>query len=152
MSTQFGVDPGYYPPPAPERATFPRNGLGMTSLILGILGVLAGLGTITFVVALVLGVIGTVFGFVGRARVGRREATNPVQATTGLALSILSIVLSILMPVLVLGRVVNDVQDRIGTKVGTNSGQIQQQYLDCINKLDANDPDYINKMAACTAP
>jgi hypothetical protein len=54
----------------------------MTGLILGILGVVCGLGIVTFGLALVLGVIGSVFGFVARARVKRGEATKPVQATT----------------------------------------------------------------------
>ena len=150
MSTQFGTDPGYYPA---ERRPDHRNGLGMTSLILGILGVLAGLGTVTFAVALVLGVIGTVFGFVGRARVARREATNPSQATTGLVLSILSLVLAIVMPLWALRSLGDSIREQFDkTGVGVSSGQSQQQYLDCIGKIDPSDPEYVSKMAECAKP
>jgi membrane-bound ClpP family serine protease len=125
----------------------------MTSLILGILGVLAGLGTVTFVLALVLGVIGTVFGFVGRARAGRREATNPTQATTGLALSILALVLAIVMPLWALHSLGDTIRNQFDrTSVGGSSGELQQQYLDCIAKIDTSDPDYVSKMAACATP
>ena len=146
------------PPVQAEPRSYPRNGLGMTSLILGILGVLAGLGTITFALALVLGVIGTVLGAVGRARSQRDEATNPRQASIGLWLSVISIVLGLLGGVYVYRQLTDaleplrQLQLPTSSQSSPSSGELQQKYLDCINALDPNDPDYTTKMEQCSTP
>ena len=81
--------------PALQRAE-PKNGFGLTSLILGITGVVIGLFTIAilYVLPLILGVLGLIFGIIGIRRVSKRQATNGKQAWWGTSLSILAIVLA----------------------------------------------------------
>jgi hypothetical protein len=81
-----GYPPGYYPP-----GQAPRNGLGTTALVLGIVGIL----TSWFVLGGVLGVLALIFGFIGRGRAGRREATNGGAALAGIILGALSILVAI---------------------------------------------------------
>ena len=61
--------------------------MGTTALILGIIGVLAGIIPLFFWVAGILGVIGLVLGFVGRGRFERSEATNGTMALWGIITS-----------------------------------------------------------------
>ena len=68
--------------------------MGTTALILGIIGVLAGIIPLLFWVAGILGVIGLVLGFVGRGRFERSEATNGTMALWGIITSLAALVLS----------------------------------------------------------
>jgi Septum formation len=83
-------------PPQPEPVAHqpPQNGVGTTALILGIIAVLAGIIPLFFWVAGILGVIGLVFGFVGRGRFKRSEATNGTMALWGIITSLAALVLS----------------------------------------------------------
>ena len=67
--------------------------MGTTALILGIIGVLAGIIPLFFWVAGILGVIGLVLGFVGRGRFERSEATNGTMALWGIITSLAALVL-----------------------------------------------------------
>ncbi|MEV6766511.1 DUF4190 domain-containing protein [Streptomyces sp. NPDC051105] len=65
----------------PGMQPMPNNGLGTASLVTGIISVV---GFCAWPVALVMGVLAIVFGSIGRARVGRGEATNGGQALAGI--------------------------------------------------------------------
>ncbi|RCG17852.1 hypothetical protein DTL70_26705 [Streptomyces diacarni] len=85
------------PAPAPVQLPVrePRNGLGLTALILGLLGALSGLVPILFWASGTLGVIGLVLGLAGRSRAKKGLATNGRTALTGLLLSLLSFALGV---------------------------------------------------------
>ncbi|MER5531044.1 DUF4190 domain-containing protein [Streptomyces sp. NPDC002677] len=65
----------------PGMQPMPNNGLGTASLVTGIISVV---GFCAWPAALVMGVLAIVFGSIGRARVGRGEATNGGQALAGI--------------------------------------------------------------------
>ena len=78
-------------PPAPA----PRNGLGITALILGLIGAVCGLIPILFWLAGTLGLIGLILGLVGRSRAKKGLATNGKAALSGVLLSLLAFGLGI---------------------------------------------------------
>ncbi|BBZ13930.1 DUF4190 domain-containing protein [Mycobacterium branderi] len=90
--------PGY-PPPAPPHyygypppAAIPRNGIGIASLVLAIVGLL-----FVWSVAggVVIGIVAIVLGFVGWARVKRGEANNGGVAIAGIVLGIVAILVGL---------------------------------------------------------
>ncbi|MFD7894365.1 DUF4352 domain-containing protein [Streptomyces sp. NPDC059743] len=85
---QAPVPPGHGAPMAA------RNGLGIASLVLGIIGAVSGLIPFLFWLAGVLGLIGLILGLAGRGRAGRGEATNKGVATSGVVLGLLALVLA----------------------------------------------------------
>jgi hypothetical protein len=101
-------DPSPLPPsapgqPQPVAQQAPRNGLGIAALILGIIGVLAGLIPSLFWVAGILGVTGLVLGFVGRGRFQRGEATDGTMALWGIITSLVAMVLSVVGMLIMVG-------------------------------------------------
>lgn len=96
---QYGAYPGSYPPPppapyggyAPPPAT-PKNGLGITALVLAIVGLLF---CWTVAGGIILGLAAVIIGFVARGRVKRGEATNGGVAIAGIVLGILAIIVSL---------------------------------------------------------
>jgi len=72
----------------------PKNGLGTTALILGIIGLLFAWIPIIGFLGLVLGVLATIFGIIGIVRAHKGTATNMVMTYIGAGLGVLSIVLS----------------------------------------------------------
>ncbi|MEU9444032.1 DUF4190 domain-containing protein [Streptomyces sp. NPDC048304] len=76
----------------PGMQPVPSNGLGTASLVLGILGAVCFL---LWPIALVLGILGIIFGAVGRAKANRGEATNPGVALAGLICGAAGIVLAL---------------------------------------------------------
>jgi hypothetical protein len=95
----------YQPPPTYQAAVqqAPRNGLGTTALILGIIGVLTGIIPFLFWVAGILGIIGLILGLVGLSRGQRGEATNGTMALWGIITSAVAVVLSIVGLVIFVG-------------------------------------------------
>jgi hypothetical protein len=79
--------PGYGPPPAA-----PRNGLGIASLVLAIVALLAFWSIIG---GITLGVVAVILGIVGRGRAKRGEASNGGVAIAGITLGALAIVVSL---------------------------------------------------------
>lgn len=65
-----------------------RNGMGIASLVLGILSIFTG------VFGLVLGTLAIIFGAVGIGRANRGEATNKTMSGWGLGLGIAGILVS----------------------------------------------------------
>ncbi|MFJ8007941.1 DUF4190 domain-containing protein [Streptomyces fagopyri] len=74
----------------------PSNGMGTAGLVLGIISAVV---FCLWPVAFVVGVLGVIFGVVGRRRVRRGEATNPGQALAGIICGAVGVALSIGMVV-----------------------------------------------------
>ncbi|MFJ4848810.1 MULTISPECIES: hypothetical protein [unclassified Streptomyces] len=83
----------------------PRNGFGVTAMVLGIIGSILGIACFGAFLGLPLGLAALVFGIVGLRIVRRGEATNRGQALTGLILGIVSVVVSGAMIALVVGGI-----------------------------------------------
>jgi hypothetical protein len=81
--------PPHYAPPAP------RNGLGLTALILGLVALPFTLTGLTAWIAIILGLVAVPLAFAGIGRVRRRQASNRGVTITGLILGVLAIVLGI---------------------------------------------------------
>ena len=67
-----------------------RNGLGVASLVLGILAALTGF----FLIGGLFGVVAVVLGFLGRGRAKRGEATNGGLALAGIILGVIGVLLT----------------------------------------------------------
>ena len=86
--------PGGYPPPPPPMpyAGQPppsaplRNGMGITALVLAIIGLLICWIPFVGFLGLVLGIVAVILGIVGRGRVKRGEADNGGIALAGIVL------------------------------------------------------------------
>ncbi|MFF9278334.1 DUF4190 domain-containing protein [Streptomyces griseosporeus] len=91
------VPGGYYGWPGMVPA--PSNGIGTAGLVVGIVS--AAIFCL-WPVAIVLGILGIVFGAVGRSRANRGQATNAGQALAGIICGVAGLVLGIGMMVLVL--------------------------------------------------
>jgi|tagenome__1003787_1003787.scaffolds.fasta_scaffold19016359_1 hypothetical protein len=90
-----GTPPGAYPPPGYGPA--PSNGQGVAALVLGIISIplaCCGYGGILF------GILGMVFGFLGRKKADQGLATNRGQAQAGLICGAVGLVLGIAVLIL----------------------------------------------------
>lgn len=92
----YGAYPGTYPPPPPQPYSgyapppvAPKNGVGIASLVIAIVGLVTVCG------GLILGVVAVILGFMGWGRAKRGEATNGGVAIAGIVLGFLGIVVSI---------------------------------------------------------
>lgn len=83
----------------------PRNGLGTAGMVCGIIGAVFSWIYFLAFLTIVLGILGIIFGGVGRARVTRGEATNRGAATAGIVLGIVALALPILLIILVASAV-----------------------------------------------
>ena len=77
---------------APLPATGVRNGMGTAALVLGLVAIVPCSWMV-----LIPAVLAIVFGFVGRGRVKRGEATNRGAATTGIVLGAVSLLLGVVV-------------------------------------------------------
>jgi hypothetical protein len=73
--------------------------MGVAGLVLGIISAVA---FCLWPVAVVLGILGIVFGAIGRGKAKRGEASNPGQALAGIICGAAGIVLAIALGVLVI--------------------------------------------------
>jgi len=87
---QYGAPAYGEPAPYGTPGQAHRNGMGTDALILGIVGIIP-----CFWFAFVPSVLAVIFGFIGRGRVKRREATNGGMAMTGIILGVLSILIGV---------------------------------------------------------
>ncbi|MGA9873338.1 MAG: DUF4190 domain-containing protein [Rhodococcus sp. (in: high G+C Gram-positive bacteria)] len=89
---QQGYGYGY----APQQPVNPeKNGFGLASLILAIVGLVFGIIPLTGFICLILGIIGLALGFAGLSRVRKNKATNKKTAIAGIGASVLAIALGI---------------------------------------------------------
>lgn len=75
----------------------PQNGLSTASLVLGIISLVI---FCLWPVAIILGVLAVILGFVGRRRAKRGESTNPGQALAGIICGAVGVVLGVTLVVL----------------------------------------------------
>lgn len=87
--TAYSPYPPHYAPPAP------RNGLGLSALILGLVALPFTLTGLTAWIAIILGIIAVPLALAGLGRVRRRQATNRGVTIAGLILGLLAIALGI---------------------------------------------------------
>lgn len=81
--------PPAYPAPAPEQ---PKNGFGVTGLVVGIVGLaLSWIPGLNFV----LGVVATVFGSLGWWQANRGKATNKGMAIAGFVMGVIGVAIAI---------------------------------------------------------
>jgi Domain of unknown function (DUF4190) len=88
--------PGYPTPPSyyvgPQQPAPPKNGLGVASLILAVVGLL---GVATVFAPIGLGIVAVVLGFVGHGRAKRGTADNAGVAIAGIVLGGLAVVVGL---------------------------------------------------------
>jgi len=91
-----------YPyPPQPYRPQ-PKNGMGTTALVLGILALLASfIPLLSLFTAIPLGLLGIIFAIVGYTRITKGVATNKGATTVGLILSAIAVIVSVSLTLLV---------------------------------------------------
>ncbi|NJP52863.1 DUF4190 domain-containing protein [Streptomyces sp. SBST2-5] len=94
--------PGTPPAPYPQPGGYgmpaqPSNGMGTAGLVLGIIGVVCSLTFFLWFFGVILGILGIIFGAVGRGKANRGEATNKGAATAGL---VCGIVATVILPLL----------------------------------------------------
>jgi hypothetical protein len=123
-------------------ATHYRNGLGTSSLVLGIIGVALSWIPIVNYAAVVLGVLGVALGMIGLNQVRKSASNNPVVAAIGVVLSVLAIVLS----VMAFNSLVERIQESEPPEFGPMPTMDVAPLLDC---PDIDDPDYAEKIADC---
>ena len=118
-----------YPPPPPQPYSGftppppagPRNGLGIATLVLAIIGLVF---CWTVVRGVPLGLCAVIIGFVAWGRVKRGEATNGGVAIAGIVLGFLAIIVSLVFIPIWIG-----VFGQVG---GTD-------YVDCVSRAGSND-------------
>jgi hypothetical protein len=82
--------------------TSPRNGLGLTALITGIVGSVAGLIPLMFWLAGPLGITALLTGIVGVNRVKKGRATNKKTAIFGVIFGVIAFALAIVGIVIII--------------------------------------------------
>jgi len=78
-----------------ETVISPRNGLGVVSLVLGVVGVVTSAVTIWPTIGLLFGIAALAVGLAARARVKRGEANNRGIAIAGIVLGVAAIVIGL---------------------------------------------------------
>ncbi|WP_099252096.1 DUF4190 domain-containing protein, partial [Mycobacterium sp. shizuoka-1] len=118
-----GAYPGGYPPPPPQPyagyvppPTGPRNGLGVTALVVAIVALLSSFSVVG---GIVLGIVAVIIGFAGRSRVKRGEANNGGVALAGVVLGFLAIIVGLAF---------------IAVWVGVFKEVGATDYIDCLQK------------------
>jgi hypothetical protein len=138
--------PGGYPPPPPQQPypgyggypyqygpppVAPRNGLGITALVLGIVGLLSFWSVLGGVV---FGVAAIIVGIVARGRVKRGEANNGGIAVAGIVLGAVAVVVS-LASIAVWAGVFREVGGTDYLDCVSRAGSDQQALDRCIDQL-----------------
>ncbi|GHK04706.1 hypothetical protein SY2F82_65030 [Streptomyces sp. Y2F8-2] len=104
---QYTGHPGYGAPYGSQGAGYgwpgmplpPSNGMGIASLVLGVISLVL---FCLWPVALIVGVLAVIFGIIGRRRAGRGEATNGGMALAGLICGAVGFVLSAVLLIVLL--------------------------------------------------
>ncbi len=127
---------GYPPPPPPPYANAaygpytaaPRNGMGTTALVLGIVGLLTSWSVVG---GLLFGLGAVACGVIGRGRVKAGLADNAVVAGAGIALGALATVLAVVFVFVVIGFY-RQVGFSDYTDCMTRAGQDQNAQSTCV--------------------
>ena len=114
---------GYPAPPAG-----PKNGLGIAALVIAIIALVffwSVAGGVT------LGLLAVIFGFIGRGRIKRGEATNGGVVVAGIVLGFLAIIASL--------AVLAFTWDKYNVYVGRIFGSGDSEYHHCLSNAHNND-------------
>ena len=139
--------PGGYPPPPPPQQPYPgyggypyqygpppvapRNGLGITALVLGVVGLLSFWSVLG---GIVFGVAAVIIGIVARGRVKRGEANNGGIAVAGIVLGAVAVVVSLAF-IAVWAGVFREVGGTDYLDCVSRAGSDQQALDGCIDQL-----------------
>jgi hypothetical protein len=117
--------PGYPLPPGPQAPTAPKNGLGVASLVLAVIGLLS---VATVFTPIALGSVAVVIGFFGYRRAKRGAANNRGVAIAGIVLGGLAVVVGLAF-IAIWATVWKDVRggDYIDCTQKAGSNQVLQQ-------------------------
>ncbi|WP_328677006.1 DUF4352 domain-containing protein [Streptomyces sp. NBC_00322] len=96
-----------------------RNGLGTAALVLGIIGTITGFIPFLFWLGCILGLLALILGLLGRGRAKRNEATNRGSATAGAVLGLVAMIVGVGVGVVTV-KAVDDAVDEIN-KVTENT-------------------------------
>ncbi|MEU0598792.1 DUF4190 domain-containing protein [Streptomyces sp. NPDC006393] len=96
---------GYPQAPGYAMPVQPSNGMGTTGMVLGIIGVVCSLTFFLWFFGVILGILGIIFGAIGRGKANRGEATNKGAATAGLVCGIIATVVLPLLGLLVFASI-----------------------------------------------
>ena len=115
----------------------PRNGLGIASLVLGILALLGSWVPVLGIGAGILAIVGLVLGIIGMRRAKRGEATNRGVALAGTILSALALLAAIVLTVVWGLAIFNAVED-----TGCLDPDLSQTELEqCLEEASSSDLD-----------
>jgi hypothetical protein len=101
MSDTTTTSPAPAPAPVVVVDRGPRNGLGISSFVTGLVGSVFGMIPILGIPALALGLIGFGLGLGGVRRLAKHRADNKVMTILGVIFSVLAVVLGIVGLVIV---------------------------------------------------
>ncbi|APE18891.1 DUF4190 domain-containing protein [Mycobacterium sp. WY10] len=134
----YGQYPGGYPPAPPQPyagytppPTGPRNGLGVTALVIAIVALLSSFSVVG---GIILGIVAVIIGFAGRSRVKRGEANNGGVALAGIILGFLAIIVGLAF-IAVWGGVFKEVGATDYIDCLQKAGQDQQQVQQCADEF-----------------
>ncbi|MFD8482867.1 hypothetical protein [Kitasatospora sp. NPDC059673] len=113
---------GMYWPPYAVPAAPPRNGMGITALVLGIVGLVLCLPLILFWLSWLPALLAVIFGSIGLSLARKGLATNRAMALTGTVLGLVGLVASVCIGVLAVAAVRSDVR--------VNNRTVKQQQRD----------------------
>ena len=98
-----------FPEAAPSPLARPRNGLGVSALVLGVASLVAAASFILFPLGLLGGIVAIILGIVALTGAKARGATNSGQAAAGIICGVLALAIAIVFSV------------RVGTLVARNT-------------------------------
>jgi hypothetical protein len=134
----YGQYPGGYPPAPPQPyagytppPTGPRNGLGVTALVVAIVALLSSFSVVG---GIILGIVAVIIGFAGRSRVKRGEANNGCVALAGIILGFLAIIVGLAFIAVWVG-VFKEVGATDYIDCLQKAGQDQQQVQQCADEF-----------------
>ena len=134
----YGQYPGGYPPAPPQPYAGytppppgPRNGLGVTALVIAIVALLSSFSVVG---GIILGIVAVIIGFAGRSRVKRGEANNGGVALAGIILGFLAIIVGLAFIAVWVG-VFKEVGATDYIDCLQKAGQDQQQVQQCADEF-----------------
>jgi len=113
----------YYQQLHPAQLQQPKNGFGITALVLGIIALI--LGFIPFVslfTSIPLGLLGAIFSILGLVRISKNIATNKAMTVFGLVASILAILLALASSI-VTGALIGSLGDEDSSPAPVSDGE-----------------------------
>jgi Mycobacterium membrane protein len=106
----------YPPAQLPQAPQPPRNGLGTTGFILGLVGLIFSPIPIVGMIAWPLVILGAIFSALGISRARKGVATNKVLSIVGLVLSVVGLIVCIVW-VAIIGKAASDINEEANRAV-----------------------------------